>query len=115
MSRTVHGHPKLVRTDHVADWCHVLLSLVFSVPAARGAAELRQATADEVSDRQQRDQEPRPVGPEVVVVVGVDANDLGRDQHSTNRGEEDPELAALDRQLRLVTPWAHLANLHDLL
>src|SRR5215218_11485017 len=64
------------------------------------AAGLGQAAADQVTDCQQRDQEPAVVGAEPLTVL-VDVGHPRGDQHSDDCQDVDDQLGGLERRLRL--------------
>src|SRR5215218_3746699 len=64
------------------------------------AAGLGQATADQVADGQQGDQEPALVGAEPLTVL-VDVDHPRGDQHSDDCQDVDDQLGGLERRLRL--------------
>src|SRR3954454_18709039 len=67
----------------------------------RVAAGLRQATADHVTDGQQRHVEPGVVGSEALAVVTVVGHCSG-DQHSNGNNDVGNKLGRLERRLGLA-------------
>jgi hypothetical protein len=66
------------------------------------AAGLGQTAAHHVADAEQHDEEPCPVGLEVVGVPVGGLDQVRHEQHADDRGAEDDQFSGLERSLGLA-------------
>src|SRR5215207_2720466 len=82
------------------------------LPSVVAAAGLGQTAADQVSDGQQRDQEPALVSAEPLAIL-VDVDDPGGDQDTDDRQDVDKQLGGLERRLCLPDKTAIAISVGD--